>query len=161
VTPRGRAQLSMTRDRRVAVQLPGRRRGGAGHVVLEPVRLLRRLAWLIPPPGSPQVRFAGVLAGNASWRSRVVPVAAAGGPVADEDPAPSCTKTPAPPSRPRNAASIAWHVLLRRTYDVDAQVCGRCGDRMRVIAVIQDPAVVARIVDHLARPGVAMAHGPP
>jgi hypothetical protein len=64
-------------------------------------------------------------------------------------------------SRPRNAASIAWHVLLRRTYDVDAQVCGRCGDRMRVIAVIQDPAVAARIVDHLARPGVASARGPP
>jgi hypothetical protein len=38
------------------------------------------------------------------------------------------------PHRLTAAASIAWHVLLRRTYDVDAQVCGRCGDRMRVIA---------------------------
>jgi hypothetical protein len=65
-----------TRDGRVAVQLRGRRRGGAGHVVLEPVRFLRRLAWLIPPPGSPQVRFAGVLAGHAAWRSRVVPAGA-------------------------------------------------------------------------------------
>jgi len=133
-------------------------RGGAGHVVLEPVRLLRRLAWLIPPPGAPQVRFAGVLAGNAAWRSRVVPVPAAVASVADDAPASSCPETPV---RPRNAASIAWHVLLRRTYDVDAQVCGRCGDRMRVIAVIHDPAVAARIVDHLARPGVAMARGPP
>jgi hypothetical protein len=52
-------------------------------------------------------------------------------------------------------------VLLRRTYDVDAHVCGRCGDRMRVIAVIQDPAVAAHIVDHLARPGAASARGPP
>ena len=156
--PLADAQLSMTRDGRVAVQLRGRRRGGAGHVVLEPVRLLRRLAWLIPPPGSPQVRFAGVLAGNAAWRSRVVPMPAAGASVADEAPASSCPETPV---RPRNAASIAWHVLLRRTYDVDAQVCGRCGDRMRVIAVIQDPAVAARMVDHLARQGVAMARGPP
>ena len=69
--PLAGAQLSMTRDGRVGVQIRGRRRGGAGHVVLEPVRFLRRLAWLIPPPGAPQVRFAGVLAGNAAWRSRV------------------------------------------------------------------------------------------
>jgi hypothetical protein len=62
--PLADAQLSMTLDGRVAVQLRGRRRSGAGHVVLEPVRLLRRLAWLIPPPGSPQVRFAGVLSGT-------------------------------------------------------------------------------------------------
>lgn len=74
---------------------------------------------------------------------------------------PLTSPEPETPVRPRNAASIAWHVLLRRTYDVDAQVCGRCGDRMRVIAVIQDPAVAARIVDHLARPGVASARGPP
>jgi len=52
-------------------------------------------------------------------------------------------------------------LLLRRTYDVDAQVCGRCGHRMRVIGVIQDPAVAARIVDLLARLGVALARGPP
>ena len=88
----------------------------------------------------------------------IAPAPAAAASVADEAPASSCPETP---SRPRNAASIAWHVLLRRTYDVDAQVCGRCGDRMRVIAVIQDPAVAARIVDHLARPGVASARGPP
>jgi hypothetical protein len=154
--PLADAQLSMTRDGRVAVQLRGRRRGGAGHVVLEPVRFLRRLAWMIPPPGSPQVRFTGVLAGNAAWRSRAVPAPAVS--VADEASASSCPETPA---RPRNATSIAWHVLLRRTYDVDAQVCARCGDQMRVIAVIHDPAVAARIVDHLARQGVAVARGPP
>lgn len=61
----------------------------------------------------------------------------------------------------RRLMSIAGHVVRRRTYDVDAQVCDRCGDRMRVIAVIQDPAVAARIVDHLARPGAASARGPP
>ena len=154
--PLADAQRSMTRDGRVAVQLRGRRRGGAGHVVLEPVRFLRRLAWLIPPPGSPQVRFAGVLAGHAAWRSRVVPARSTAVANAGDDAA--C----AAPARPRNAAAIAWHVLLRRTYDVDAQKCRRCGDRMRVVGVIHDPLVARRIVAHLERKASAQqARGPP
>ena len=52
-------------------------------------------------------------------------------------------------------------MLLRRAYHVDAQVSSRCGDRMRVIAVLHDPAVAERIVDHLARQGLAVARGPP
>lgn len=52
----------------------------------------------------------------------------------------SCSAGPEVSPRPRNAAATAWHVLLRRSYDVDAQVCARCGDRMRVIAVIHDVA---------------------
>ena len=125
-------------------------------MVLEPVRFLRRLAWLIPPPGSPQVRFAGVLAGHAAWRSRVVPAGAPA--VANEGEDAAC----AAPVRPRNAAAIAWHVLLRRTYDVDAQKCPRCGDRMRVVGVIDDPTVARRIVDYLERKASAQqARGPP
>jgi hypothetical protein len=115
------------------------------------------LAWLIPPPGSPQVRFAGVLAGHAAWRSRVVPAVVPAAANAGEDGA--CAVAP---SRPRNAAAIAWHVLLRRTYDVDAQKCPRCGDRMRVVGVIHDATVARRIVEHLERKGrAAQARGPP
>jgi hypothetical protein len=145
----------MTKDARVSVQLRGRRQGGAGHVVLEPLRFLRRLAWLIPPVGSPQIRFAGVLAGNAAWRPRVVPTPPSG--TSDEAVAPIGV-----PGRPRNAAAIAWHVLLRRTYNVDSLVCAKCGDRMRVISVIHDPEIARRIVDHLERkPGPPRARGPP
>ena len=38
----------------------------------------------------------------------------------------------------------------------------KCGDRMRVLSVIQDPDVARRIVDHLERKASpATARGPP
>jgi hypothetical protein len=42
-------------------------------LVARPTELLRRLAALVPPPRHHLVRFHGVFAPNASWRSEVVP----------------------------------------------------------------------------------------
>jgi hypothetical protein len=33
-----------------------------------------------------------------------------------------------------------WAELLRRTFTVDVETCPRCGGRMRLLAVITDPA---------------------
>ena len=42
----------------------------------------------------------------------------------------------------------SWARLLRRIYEVDPLVCPRCGEEMKVVAVITDPAVVDRILAH-------------
>jgi hypothetical protein len=39
--------------------------------------------------------------------------------------------------------------LLQRVFAVDVLVCPNCGGRMRVIATIDDPRVVRRILTHL------------
>lgn len=43
----------------------------------------------------------------------------------------------------------SWARLIRQVYEVDPLFCPRCGKTMRVIAVIERPAVIRRILDHL------------
>jgi len=43
----------------------------------------------------------------------------------------------------------AWSDLMRRAFSLDVLACPRCGERMRLIATIEDPAVVRKILNHL------------
>ena len=47
--------------------------------------------------------------------------------------------------------AMSWAQRLKRVFAIDIQSCQRCGARLRVIATIEDPAVIARILDHLGR----------
>jgi hypothetical protein len=54
-------------------------------------------------------------------------------------------------ARPRAAhptPTWTW-ALMRRVFDLDVLACPRCGGRLRVIATVQDPAVVRAILAHL------------
>jgi hypothetical protein len=42
----------------------------------------------------------------------------------------------------------AWARLLAKVYEVDPCVCPRCGSEMKVIAVIQDPEEIKKILAH-------------
>ncbi len=42
-----------------------------------------------------------------------------------------------------------WARLIRKVWEVDPLICVRCGGTMKVIALIERPAVVKRILDHL------------
>jgi hypothetical protein len=46
-------------------------------------------------------------------------------------------------------------------YGIDVLACGRCGGRMRVVATIEDPGVIRRILMHLGLPTAAPAPRPP
>ncbi len=52
----------------------------------------------------------------------------------------------------RSGIPWAWADLLRRIFAIDALACMQCGGRLRLIATIEDPAVVDRIVRHLGLP---------
>jgi hypothetical protein len=43
----------------------------------------------------------------------------------------------------------AWADLMRRAFEADVLACPRCGGRMTVLATIEDPAVIHRILTHL------------
>jgi hypothetical protein len=43
----------------------------------------------------------------------------------------------------------SWARLIRQVYEVDPLLCSRCGGMMKVIAVIERPAVIRQILDHL------------
>ena len=46
----------------------------------------------------------------------------------------------------------SWAELLRRAWAVDVLACRACGGRLRLLATIQDPAVVHRVLTHLGLP---------
>jgi len=45
----------------------------------------------------------------------------------------------------------AWARLLEKVYEVDPLVCPKCGSEMKVIAVIQEPEEIRRILAHLVK----------
>ena len=55
--------------------------------------------------------------------------------------------------------SWTWAALMRRAFDLDVLRCPRCAGRMELIATIDDPAVIHRILAHLKRPKAR--DGPP
>ena len=63
--------------------------------------------------------------------------------------------TQKPGDSPAGAASqekkrySAWSDLMHRVFSLDALACPRCGERMRLTATIEDPAVVKKILNHL------------
>ncbi len=46
----------------------------------------------------------------------------------------------------------AWADLMRRAFELDVLACPRCGGHMRLIATIEDPRVIRRILAHLGLP---------
>jgi hypothetical protein len=52
-------------------------------------------------------------------------------------------------TRPRH---YPWADLLRRTFAIDVLACPGCGGRLRLLATIADPRVIAKILRHLGLP---------
>ncbi|MBS3763816.1 MAG: transposase [Planctomycetes bacterium] len=52
-----------------------------------------------------------------------------------------------------DARKRAWARLLAKVYEVDPFVCPKCGAEMKVIAVIEDPDELKRILRHLIKMG--------
>jgi hypothetical protein len=60
-------------------------------------------------------------------------------------------------------AKAAWARLIHNVYEADALKCPKCkGGAMRVIALIEDPGVIRRILEHVGRwAPQAMERSPP
>jgi len=61
----------------------------------------------------------------------------------------------------RQARRRAWARLIKLVYETDPLVCPRCGSEMRVLAVITQPHLIDKILDHLASKGIEPGRGPP
>ena len=65
------------------------------------------------------------------------------------------------PDDPSRERRLAWAVLCKRTFGLDVLACPTCGDRMALIASIEDPDVAAKILRHLNLPTRGPPRGPP
>jgi len=86
-------------------------------------------------------------------------IAVGPGAAADVSAATAPGREPASPQSADPPASAApprrwrWAELLQRVFAVDVLACPNCGGRMRLIATIEDPRVVRRILTHLGLAG--------
>ena len=71
--PLALARLTESARGQVVFELPHLRADGATHLLLDPLELIEKLTLLIPPPRFHTLRFHGVLAPHAAWRSAVIP----------------------------------------------------------------------------------------
>ena len=46
-------------------------------------------------------------------------------------------------------ASMAWAQCLKRVFKIDIETCDGCGGAVKVIASIEDPVVIGKILAHL------------
>ena len=152
--PLGQQRLQRLRDGRIAVALQRPWADGTTHLVFTPAEFLERLVPLVPRPRINLLLYHGVLAPNAPWRRAVVArEEAASTPDACPNPADDPLTDDATPGRARPMYR-AWAELMRRAFESDVLACPRCGGRMIVLATIDDPAVIRRILTHL---GLSMA----
>ena len=131
-------RLSINREGNVVLKLKTPWRNGATHIVMSPMEFMQRLAALVPRPRLHLIRFHGVLAPNSKLRSQVVPVPAQKTTAGEGD----CQHAHGAPAR------MTWARLLKRVFDIDIERCA-CGGRLKLIAVIEEPAVIERILTHL------------
>ena len=54
-----------------------------------------------------------------------------------------------------------WAALMRLVFDLDVLRCPRCAGRMQLIATIDDPAVIQKILARLGLPGAREDPRPP
>ena len=47
-------------------------------------------------------------------------------------------------------AAMRWAQRLKRVFKVDVETCPKCGGPVKLIACIEDPPVIERILTHLA-----------
>src|SRR5215470_9496780 len=120
---------------------------------LRAVEFLEKLAALTPRPAINLILSHGVLAPHARWRPAVV----AYGRLGDAATAPHEPMGRAEAERGGAARSRywTWAALMRRAFDLDVLRCPRCAGPMELIATVDDPSVIHRILAHLALP----AHG--
>ena len=62
--------------------------------------------------------------------------------------------------RPLPPGAWTWPALMRRVFALDVLACPRGGGRLRVIASVQDPAVVRTLLTHVGRALSTEAPGP-
>ncbi len=135
-------ELTGTGHIRCALKTPYR--DGTTHVVFEPLDFLARLAALVPLPRVHLTRYHGVFAAHSRLRPQITP--AARGRAAHKG-----SENPRPLS-PHVARS--WMQRLERVFAIDIETCRRCGGQLKVIASIEAPAVIGRILAHLDRTGL-------
>ena len=132
---------------------------GTTAMKLTPMELMERLVALVPRPRVHLTRFHGVLAPHYKHRKQIVPKP------------PELKVTGQEPEiidsniLEQKKKNIPWARLLARVFGIEVETCSKCGGRMKIIAAIEDPKVIRKILEHMGLdtkpPPLKPARGPP
>jgi hypothetical protein len=153
-------RLSLTPNGNIRYQLKTPYRDGTTHVIFEPLDFMyrmygmpraqgcagaaiARLAALVPRPRVNLTRFHGVFAPNSKHRALVTPAKRGRGNKA------RAADEPQVQTLAGHRASMTWAQRLKRVFNIDIETCRECGGAMKVIACIEDPVVIKKILEHL------------
>ncbi len=142
-------RLSLTPNGNVRYALKTPYRDGTTHVIFEPLDFIARLAALVPKPRVNLTRFHGVFAPNSRYRGRVTRARRGRG-----GRRPSRGDLEEPKAAERRA-SMSWAQRLKGVFGIDIETCPGCGGAVRIIACIEDPEVIEKILTHLDAKGAA------
>ncbi len=97
----------------------------------------------MPKPRVHLTRFHGVFAPNSKYRALVTPAKRGKGKKGNAAQQQQ-DQTPA-----ERRASMTWAQRLKRVFNIDIETCSECGGAVKIIACIEDPVVIAKILTHL------------
>jgi hypothetical protein len=55
---------------------------------------------------------------------------------------------------------MSWARLLKRVFDIEVKHCRNCGGALKIIADIEDPPVIVKILSYLRLPSRAPPRAP-
>jgi hypothetical protein len=106
-----------------------------------PLDFMARLAGLVPRPRVNLTRYHGVFAPNSKHRVLVTKSKRGKKARAADEP-----QTPT-----ERQASMTWAQRLKRVFNIDIETCRECGGAVKIIACIEDPLVIKKILDHIKK----------
>ena len=83
-------------------------------------------------------RFYGVFAPNSSHRANII--------IKKESKITTENDTQTEREKRR---SMTWAARLKRAFNIDINTCQECGGAVKIIACIDDPAVINKILKHI------------
>ena len=106
---------------------------GTTHVIFEQLHLISKLASLVPTPRGNLTPCYGIFAPSSKHRILVTPSRRDKGGHKDR--------------------GSTWAQRLKRVFNIDVSTCSECGGEAKVIACIEDQAVIDKILAHLMKKG--------
>jgi hypothetical protein len=154
-------RLSLNPNGQIVYKLKTPYDNGTTHIVLEPLDLMSRLASLVPKPRVNLTRYFGVFAAHFKYRKLVVPGQKA---KTGDNQTNSICETKIEEKENLTALQkslrLTWAQRLKRVFNIDIETCPKCSGKVRIIASIEDPKVIKKILDHLKLPSQAPAPWP-
>ena len=132
-------RLTLTSNGNVKYQLKTPYRNGTTHVIFEPLDFMAKLAALIPKPKVNLTRFHGVFTPNSQYRKIIT----------SEGKAKKSSTVKTKGNETEKRKTMTWGKRLKRIFNIDIEICEKCQGHVKIIACIEVPVVIDKILAHL------------